>query len=83
MAGLTDQERRIAEAVGHVVVARVLDLVQNEEVAEKVMNVWGASMDRMIGRGMRRLAFYVLLGVFALGAAKLGLWEKFFGLLKP
>lgn len=80
---MSEQERRIAENIAQVVMSRILDAVQNDEVAEKVIEVWGGKIDRTIGRGLRRLGFYVVIGLIAIGAMKLGLLDKIAVLLKP
>jgi hypothetical protein len=77
-----DRDRALAEQVAQQVMMRILDAVQSDEVAERVISTWGGNMDRIIGRALRRLGFYVLIGLVALGAAKLGLLEKLAQLLK-
>lgn len=78
-----DRDRQLAEQVAQQVMMRILDAVQSDEVAERVISTWGGNMDRIIGRALRRLGFYVLIGLVALGAAKLGLLEKLAHLIKP
>jgi len=78
-----DRDRALAEAVAQAVMARILDAIQSDEVAERVISTWGGNMDRIIGRALRRLGFYVLIGLVALGGAKLGLLDKIASLLKP
>ena len=78
-----DRDRALAEAVAQAVMARILDAIQSDEVAERVISTWGGNMDRIIGRALRRLGFYVLIGLVALGGAKLGLLDKLSQLLKP
>jgi hypothetical protein len=76
-----DRDRALAEQVAQQVMNRILDAIQSDEVAERVISTWGGNMDRIIGRALRRLGFYVLIGLVALGAAKLGLLEKFAALV--
>lgn len=78
-----DRDRALAEQVAQQVMARILDAIQSDEVAERVISTWGGNMDRIIGRALRRLGFYVLIGLVALGGAKLGLLDKIASLLKP
>jgi len=78
-----DRDRALAEQVAQQVMARILDAIQSDEVAERVISTWGGNMDRIIGRALRRLGFYVLIGLVALGGAKLGLLDKLSQLLKP
>ena len=78
-----DRDRALAEQVAQQVMTRILDAIQSDEVAERVISTWGGNMDRIIGRALRRLGFYVLIGLVALGGAKLGLLDKIASLLKP
>ena len=78
-----DRDRALAEQVAQQVMTRILDAIQSDEVAERVISTWSGNMDRIIGRALRRLGFYVLIGLVALGGAKLELLDKIASLLKP
>lgn len=80
---MSDRDRQFAEAIAQAVMARMLEAVKSDEVASHVMETWGGNLDRIIGRALRRLGFYVLIGLVALGTHKLGLWDRVLGLLKP
>ncbi len=80
---MTQQDRRMARLVASEVVARVLAAAQDKETAQRVMDVWGGEVDRTIGRGLRRAAWYFFVALILLGSVKLGLVDKFFTLLKP
>lgn len=82
-AQMSDRDRQFAEAIAQAVTARLIAAVKSEEVASHVLGNWGGQLDRIIGRALRRLGFYVLIGLIALGTAKLGLWDKILSLLKP
>jgi len=75
-----DRDRALAEAVAQAVMARILDAIQSDEVAERVISTWGGNMDRIIGRALRRLGFYVLIGLIALAGVKLDLLGKILSL---
>lgn len=77
------RDEALAERVAQKMMARLLDAVQSDDVAERVISTWGGNMDRIIGRALRRLGFYVLIGLIALGAVKLDLLGKLGSLLKP
>lgn len=79
---MSEQDRRIAEHIAQTVVARLMDAVQSEETADRVLSVWGGKLDRTIGRGLRRLGFYVLVIVIGIASIKIGLWEKVAGFFK-
>lgn len=80
---MSDADRRIAEHVAQTVVARLLDAVQDDATVDRIVDKWSGSVDRTIGRGLRRFAWYVFLGLLGLASVKLGLVEKLVGLLKP
>ncbi len=80
---MTQQDKRMAEMVAQTVVARILAAVQDKETASRIMDVWGGEVDRTIGRGLRRAAWYFVVALIVLGSVKLGLADKFFALLKP
>lgn len=80
---MSDADRARAEYVAQHVVARVLDLVQDPEVAENVIGVWGGQIDRTIGRGLRRALFYLFLALMGIAAMKFGLVEKLLKALGP
>ena len=80
---MTQQDVRMAEKVAATVVARLLDAIQDKDTASRIMDVWGGEVDRTIGRGLRRAAWYFFVALVVLGSVKLGLADKFFDLLKP
>lgn len=80
---MSDRDRQFAEAIAQAVMARILDAVKSEDVASHVIDNWGGQLDRLIGRALRRLGFYVVIGLIALGSAKLGLFDKLSDLFKP
>ena len=79
---MSEQDRAIAEHVAQTVVARMLDALQDEATAARVMDVWGGAIDRTIGRGLRRAMWYVLIALVGLAAAKFGWWDKLAGIVK-
>lgn len=80
---MTQQDKRMAELVAQTVVARILSAVEDKATAARVMDVWGGEVDRTIGRGLRRAAWYFFVALILLGSVKLGLVDKFLALLKP
>lgn len=80
---MTEAERRVAEHVAQTVVARLLDAVQDEETVDRIVDKWSGAVDKTIGRGLRRFAWYVFLGLLGLASVKLGMIEKLTALLKP
>ena len=80
---MSERDRQFAEAVAQAVMARFLAAVQSDEVAERVMGTWGGNLDRIIGRALRRLGVYLVIGLIAIGSFKLGLTDKIITFLKP
>lgn len=80
---MSEVERRMADHVASAVVARLLDVMQDKDTAARIMDVWGGEVDRTIGRGLRRALWYLLLALAGIASAKLGLWDKLIGFLKP
>lgn len=80
---MSERDRQFAEAIAQAVMARILDAAKSEDVASHVLGNWGGQLDRIIGRALRRLGFYVLIGLIALGSVKFGFWTKVTELLKP
>lgn len=78
-----DRDEALAERVAQKMMQRLLEAVQSDDVAERVISTWGGNMDRIIGRALRRLGFYVLIGLIAIGGMKLGMLDKLAQLLKP
>lgn len=75
----------ISERTATIVVDRLQDVLLDEDFADKFFGVWGGKIDRTIGRGLRRLGFYVLIIMVGLAAVKFGLVHKFISIfdLKP
>jgi len=79
---MLERDRQFAELIAQAVLSRILDAIKSEDVASHMIGTWGGQLDRIIGRALRRLGFYVLIGLIALGSAKLGLFDKIASLLK-
>lgn len=73
---MSEADKRVAEYVAQTVIARLLDAVQDPDTVNRIMGVWGGEIDRTIGRGLRRLGFYVLIGLVGIASVKLGLLDK-------
>lgn len=84
---MSEADRRmanhIAELAAQTTVARMMELAKDKKFAADVMETWGGEVDRTIGRGLRRLGFYVLMLIVAAASAKLGLMDKIIGVFKP
>lgn len=46
------------------------------DTSEQIMTVWEGWMDKKIGKGIRNIAFTIIMMLLALGALKLNLLDK-------
>lgn len=63
----------IANYTGQHVVARLIDLAQDEEVIEKVSSKWSREAQRVVGAAVIRFVFWVVGIVALIVAWKAGL----------
>ena len=74
---LTDRDRAMAHEIanytGQHVVARLIDLAQDEEVIEKVSSKWSREAQRVVGAAVIRFVFWVVGIVALIVAWKAGL----------
>lgn len=80
--GMTQRDREVAELIAQTVMARILNAVQDEKVADAVLDTWGGRIDRVIGRALRRLGFSVLIALIVIGAAKFSLLDMLADFIK-
>jgi hypothetical protein len=73
---LSPEQLLMADAVAKAVTKSLLDILQSEQLAEKVIGGWTQSLDKFIGRSMRRLGTFVFLGFIVAAAVKFGIIEK-------
>jgi len=73
-----DAQTRQAELNAQVTIARLIDRAKDPETADKVLGVWVDAADRIIGRSVRRILWYLLIALGGIVAAKMGLIEKLF-----
>lgn len=69
-----------ADMIAERTAARIVDAVADPQTVERVTAAWSGAIDRMIGRGIRRLAWTVLTAVLLYGAVKFELLGKLLGL---
>jgi hypothetical protein len=72
---MSEADRRIAEVIAQTVVSRIIEASQDKDMARKVMDIWGGEIDRTIGRGLRRLGFYVFIALIGIASAKIGVMD--------
>ena len=69
-----------AEMVAERVVHKLVDAMTDPATVDRVTEAWSGSLDKMIGRGIRRLAGTLVVTLLLWGAVKFELLGKLFGL---
>lgn len=75
MPTLTQEE---SKALAHNIVEALVVKLSDERVVEALAAVWGNQLDQWIGRGIRRMAFYVLIAALMAGVVKFHVWDLMF-----
>ena len=77
---LSEREKQMAREIGrhagHVVTARMIDLVTDREFAERVTNTYAEQAQRVVGRAVIRFIFWVLGVVMLIAAWKTGVLDR-------
>ena len=79
---MSEREKALADHVAKVVLDRLISAIESDELSDRIISTWGGNFDRIIGRALRRLGLYVVLGLIVIGTTKLELWGKFWAFLK-
>lgn len=66
---LSDED---AEAIAEALLAKASD----PEHQAKLVQVWGAYLDQLLGRGLRRVLWILVLGFSGFVAHKIGFWDS-------
>lgn len=66
----------IAEKTATLVMSKISELLLDEKFVAEFFAVWGTKIDSTLGRGLRRLGFYVLVVAVGVALLKLGFVEK-------
>lgn len=69
-----------ADMLAERVVDRLIDAVADPVTVERVTEAWSGAIDKMLGRGLRRLASTVLVAALLWGAIKFELLGKLLGI---
>lgn len=73
---MSDRDRQMAnqigERAGQVVVARLLEAVQDREIAGRVIDTYAGEAQRIVGRAVFRFTFWVVGVVLLIAAWKTG-----------
>lgn len=57
---------------------KLIERATDPKVVQQITDAWGGYIDRALGRGLRRVGLYVVVGLLGVGAVKLDLLAKFF-----
>lgn len=77
---ITDDD---AEAIADRMTERFIARLSDPKTVEDISTAWGAHIDRILGRGLRRLGAWVLMVLIGIAALKFDLLAKFASTLKP
>ena len=69
-----------ADMVADRVVNKLIDAMTDPATVDRVTEAWSGSLDKMIGRGIRRLAGTLVVTLLLWGAVKFEVLGKLFGL---
>lgn len=67
----------VHEAIARRQAEVLIDSLTDPETVERITQAWSGSLDKMIGRGVRRIAFYAMGSLFLLGVVKFGVLTEF------
>lgn len=70
---MTDRDRAIAEQIAQHTTARLLDALQNEETAGRIIDKWAGKAQQVVGRVVIRTVFYIVGVAVLIGSIKAGL----------
>jgi hypothetical protein len=65
------------EAIAQRQAEVLIDYLTDAETVQRITTAWSGSLDKMIGRGVRRIAFYALGSLFLIGVVKFGILTEF------
>ncbi len=69
-----------ADLLASRVTAKLIDAVTDPKTVERVADAWAGTLDKMLGRGLRRLASTVLVAALIWGAVKFEVLGKLLGM---
>lgn len=73
---MTQRDRELAEAFAQHTTARLLEALQNPDVADRIVDNWAGRVQQIVGRAVLRLVFYIAGIALLVGSIKLGLIDR-------
>lgn len=68
-----------ADLIAGKLTEKLIDAVTNPHTVDRVTNAWAGSLDKMLGRGIRRLFGAVVIGLILFASVKFELLGKLLG----
>ncbi len=72
-------DERQADLIASKVAERLIETLTDQRTVDRVTEAWSGTLDKMLGRGLRRLAGTVLVAALLWGAVKFELLGKLLG----
>ncbi len=73
---MTQRDRDMAELFAQHTTARIIDALQSEDVADKVVETWAGRVQKLVGRAVLRFVFYICGIALLIGAIKAGVIDS-------
>jgi hypothetical protein len=73
---MSDAERRQADRVAQLVIARLIVFAQDKKLRGRVVADIGGDLDQAIGRGIRRFVIFLISVLLAMAAIRFGVIER-------
>lgn len=73
---MSERDQAMAREIGRVVVEQLMEHAQDPEQVGLVLDTWGSHVQKMVGRAVLRVLWWVLLTLLVIGSVKLGLLDK-------
>ena len=73
---MTQRDKEMAESIAQHTTARLLDALQNPDVADRIVDNWAGRVQQIVGRAVLRLVFYIAGIALLIGSIKLGLIDR-------
>lgn len=73
---MSERDQAMAERIGQVVINGLIEKAQDPEQVSKVVDTWAGHIQKMVGRAVMRVAWWVLGTLLVIGSIKLGLLDK-------
>lgn len=70
---MSDRDRAIAEQIAQHTTARLLDALQDDETANRIIEKWSGKAQQVVGRVVIRTVFYIVGVAVLIGSIKAGL----------